>query len=672
MTTPVGIGVLQEGFAEFYKFSKNSDCKIVCGSYTFDAHKIVLRSQSKYFNKALKSGTFSLGAAQDGADTSDGCDDPEIVKLMIEYFYLFGYGGDFSDVIPDQDHASPSTISKSYLIEHAKVFAMAVKHQADGLSELAAAKFKTAVTTHGFWEHEDFSAAISTVFISNSDDFLELRNTVEEVLHDHFDTLKAKEEFAAVMHGIPGLIYNLLAFAVMPLSPVKDPCTDHTLTHITTRPLPPLRLSRSHTGKLPPLPSLLSAPDAWYLLRKQYHTTAQLFRSARSRTAPSSPPPAIEEDTMAASMETLTALKAGFATLYESEAFSDCVVTCGPKIFNLHKAILSGQSEYFMKALQSGKFKEGNTGVIKLKATSDDPEHADDSCDAPEIVELMVEYFYHFDYLRTAAADGRPSLIKHAKVFAMAIKYQVDGLRALAAQKFKQAASTDWSSEDFAHVVHVVYASTPDHTQELREIVADTIYDHFNDLKDKEELEVVISGLGDLSYSLLRRTSSAFRSGELPSSPSSHTPASQFLTTSPPPIDVSITSLSMASPMDHHMSGLAKLHQSEEFSDCTLICGPCYFNLHKVILASQSDYFRAAFKHGAFKSDGETSDDGDDAYDEPEIVKLMVEYFYYFDYLCVTESLPDLSLFSPPAPELPPNVYIIEHAAVNVVVLEVS
>lgn len=50
----------------------------------------------------------------------------------------------------------------------------------------------------------------------------------------------------------------------------------------------------------------------------------------------------------------------------------------------------------------------------------------------------------------------------------------------------------------------------------------------------------------------------------------------------------------------------------------------------------------------------------------------MVEYFYYFDYLCVTESLPDLSLFSPPAPELPPNVYIIEHAAVNVVVLEVS
>ena len=149
--------------------------------------------------------------------------------------------------------------------------------------------------------------------------------------------------------------------------------------------------------------------------------------------------------------------------------------------------------------------------MIKLKATSDDSEHADDSCDAPEIVELMIEYFYHFDYLRTAAADGRPSLIKHAKVFAMAIKYQVNGLRALAIQKFKQAASTDWSSEDFTHVVRVVYTSTPDHAQELREIVADTLYDHFSDLKDNKELELVISGLGDLSYNLLRRNSSGFR-----------------------------------------------------------------------------------------------------------------------------------------------------------------
>lgn len=153
--------------------------------------------------------------------------------------------------------------------------------------------------------------------------------------------------------------------------------------------------------------------------------------------------------------------------------------------------------------------------MIELKATSGGAEGADDCCDEPEIVELMIEYFYHFDYLRTAAspssANGKPSLTKHAKVFAMAIKYQVDGLRALAVKKFQQAVSNEWNSDDFAQVVHVVYTSTPEHAQELRTIAADTIHDHFSDLKDKEELEVVISGLGDLSYSLLRRISSSFR-----------------------------------------------------------------------------------------------------------------------------------------------------------------
>lgn len=98
--------------------------------------------------------------------------------------------------------------------------------------------------------------------------------------------------------------------------------------------------------------------------------------------------------------------------------------------------------------------------MIELKATSDD---ADYSCDEPEIVELMIEYFYHFDYLRTAAAvsssvNRKPFLIKHAKVFAIAIKYQADGLRALAVKKFKEAALTDWNSDDFAQVVRVVYA----------------------------------------------------------------------------------------------------------------------------------------------------------------------------------------------------------------------
>jgi hypothetical protein len=43
--------------------------------------------------------------------------------------------------------------------------------------------------------------------------------------------------------------------------------------------------------------------------------------------------------------------------LRETEQFSDYKVVCGPYQFNLHKAVLSSQSEYFRVALKSGTFK---------------------------------------------------------------------------------------------------------------------------------------------------------------------------------------------------------------------------------------------------------------------------------------------------------------------------
>lgn len=83
-------------------------------------------------------GVVKLAAAQDGADSSDVCDDPEIVKLMIEYLYLFDYNTQLSKETSASVLASSSPYAESYLIEHAKVFAMAVEYQADRLRQLAA------------------------------------------------------------------------------------------------------------------------------------------------------------------------------------------------------------------------------------------------------------------------------------------------------------------------------------------------------------------------------------------------------------------------------------------------------------------------------------------------------------------------------------------------------
>lgn len=143
--------------------------------------------------------------------------------------------------------------------------------------------------------------------------------------------------------------------------------------------------------------------------------------------------------------------------------------------------------------------------MIELKATSDDDEQPDPCCDDPDIVKLMIEYFYHGDYLREGTSS-QVHLIEHAKVFAMAIKYQAEGLRKLAARKFEDSAQKDWNHADLADAIHVVYNSTPDDIPEQREIVADVINAHFYTLHESEQIRAVVGSIASLAYGLLERS----------------------------------------------------------------------------------------------------------------------------------------------------------------------
>jgi hypothetical protein len=105
----------------------------------------------------------------------------------------------------------------------------------------------------------------------------------------------------------------------------------------------------------------------------------------------------------------------------------------------------------------------------------------------------------------SVTSQSRVYVIEHAKVFAMAVKYQVDGLRDLATTKFKQSVQTSWNHEDFAHASFVIYDSTPEDVSQLREIVANTLHNHFSELKDKPEVETVVCGNPHLAYALLKR-----------------------------------------------------------------------------------------------------------------------------------------------------------------------
>ena len=193
---------------------------------------------------------------------------------------------------------------------------------------------------------------------------------------------------------------------------------------------------------------------------------------------------------------------------------------------------------------------EGQTGTITLKAIDTNSDEPEDACDDPEIVKLMVGYFYQMDYLhddntvaapavievpnspppkkkakrsapakRTRASTSAPTpaalppgpkvhLIEHAKVFAMAVKYHVDALRNLAAQKFKAEVAEHWDHEDLAHAIHVIYTSTADEVTQLREIAVEALDAHRGQLLEKPEIATLLRSITGLACDLLLRDSS--------------------------------------------------------------------------------------------------------------------------------------------------------------------
>ncbi|KAF5689979.1 speckle-type POZ [Fusarium denticulatum] len=232
--------------------------------------------------------------------------------------------------------------------------------------------------------------------------------------------------------------------------------------------------------------------------------------------------------------------------LYETEMYSDLIITCGGDVHKVHKAIVCPRSSFFTAAC-SRNFKEGLESKINL------PD------DDPVVVREMVYYLYNLDlvgyefipedgnFIEEELSDtetpnatlrrmqwkghrfvgnrrvkglvaklgvriGPPKNLRlFAKVYAIGEKYGIPGLKAIALSKFETLAKAYAQTEDFRLAVHEVYTSTIDQDRGMRDVVVETVEENIALLND--EGYEALSKNTELGHDLLMKMTSARRAG---------------------------------------------------------------------------------------------------------------------------------------------------------------
>ncbi|KAK3112447.1 hypothetical protein LTR53_011284 [Teratosphaeriaceae sp. CCFEE 6253] len=160
-------------------------------------------------------------------------------------------------------------------------------------------------------------------------------------------------------------------------------------------------------------------------------------------------------------------------SLHESDEYSDLTIVCGDDTYKVHKAIVCTQSPVLRAACKAGTLKEGAENTIALFPLSTLVSDDDLDRDDPAAVRRMIHFLSHGDYdvapwREYTCGDDNAG---HARVFAVAVKYGLEGLRALAAAHYADVIRGypgDCSHQDVAAAVRIVHATTPPEVEELR------------------------------------------------------------------------------------------------------------------------------------------------------------------------------------------------------------
>ncbi|KAF2492688.1 hypothetical protein BU16DRAFT_541496 [Lophium mytilinum] len=200
----------------------------------------------------------------------------------------------------------------------------------------------------------------------------------------------------------------------------------------------------------------------------------------------------------------LKGFRKGIRSLYTTEHYSDLAIVCRKDTYEVQKAVICPRSAVFAKALR-GPGKESEEVEIDL------------SVEDPKMLERMICFFYHLDYLPTSPNSflqrhsgqkkeyisgmcpcvssleehdidlawrrgtfcvnhtAHNVLKIHALMYAMGDKYGCSDLKIIARAKFEAFLDCSSGCSEVARVIPIVFGTTPDSDLGLRNLIVEEI-----------------------------------------------------------------------------------------------------------------------------------------------------------------------------------------------------
>lgn len=128
--------------------------------------------------------------------------------------------------------------------------------------------------------------------------------------------------------------------------------------------------------------------------------------------------------------------------------------------------------------------------------------------DDPFVVQAMLHYMYKSNYDDDSGNNpGRCTPLEfNVQVYALADKYQVEGLKGLAVKKFEKLCKDSWTPQDFTSALRVMYGGLfPPHDTTMRKLAIDQATSHMGELLKTAEFTKMLEEVAPLGSDITKK-----------------------------------------------------------------------------------------------------------------------------------------------------------------------